>query len=286
MLYGNPSRAAHRAAWVLHAARGTRRRYEPGPALLIRSDGVIGQHRQPPPVAGTHVRPRPQRRVRPEPQRTAQYLARGLAAAIILGLVAMIGFLIVAEDRPGPRAEAAALPSPLDSRADDPEPLSLRDVFDDPREVRAAGGGYRITMTHIDGDCRSATTGALGQVLRDEGCNQVVRAALTAPYDGYEVTAGVVNLADASAAAEVDGRLRRLVETGDGSFTSLGVDPAMPTTTQVGWHALGHYLLYCVIIRTDGRLVTADDPYAARITAELVDSYLGESVLTRRQSSA
>ena len=141
-------------------------------------------------------------------------------------------------------------------------------------------------MTHIDGDCRSATTGALGQVLRDEGCNQVVRAALTAPYDGYEVTAGVVNLADASAAAEVDGRLRRLVETGDGSFTSLGVDPAMPTTTQVGWHALGHYLLYCVIIRTDGRLVTADDPYAARITAELVDSYLGESVLTRRQSSA
>jgi hypothetical protein len=275
MLYGNPSPAAHRAT-----ADG-------GLALLVKSAGTVGQHRQPASAAGTHVRPRPQRRVRREPQRTGQYVARGLAAVIVLGLVAMIGFLIVAEGRPGPRAEASALPSMLDSRADDPVPLTLQEVFGDPRGVRAAGGTYRIAMTHIDGDCLIATTGALGQVLREHGCSQVVRAALTAPYGGYEVTAGVVNLTDAAAAADVDGRLRWLVETGDGSFAAMATSrPGSDTASQVGWHAVGHYLLYCVITRPDGQLVTSDDPYAARITTELVDSYLGESVLSRRPSSA
>lgn len=276
MLYGTPSRAAHRAV-----ADG-------GTALLVRSAEATGQHRQPP-STGTHARPRPLRRARREPQRTAQCLARVLAGAIVLGLVAMIGFLIVAEDRTGPRAEAGTLPGVLDSRADDPEPLSLEEIFADPREVRVAGGTYRIALTHIDGDCEIATTGALGQVLREHGCNQVVRAALTAPYGGYEVTAGVVNLVDAAAAADVDGRLRWLVETGDGSFAAMatsrpGIDQAAPAS-QVGWHTRGHYLLYCVITRPDGQLVTSDDPYAGQITADLVDAHLGDAV-SRRQSSA
>ena len=273
MLYGTPTPAAHRAS-----ADG-------GLALLVKSAGAAGQHR-PPAVSGTHVRPRPQRRAPLEPQRTAQWLARGLAAVIVLGLVIMIGVLIVSDDRAGGSAPAAALPDPLGSRALDPEPLTLDEVFGDPRAVETGGGTYRVEYRHIDQDCRVAATGALGQVLQQRGCNQVVRASLTAPYGGYQVTAGVVNLADAAGATDVDSRVRRLVETADGNFAAMGAAPDAPDTAQVGWHALGHYVLYCVITRPDGQLVSTDDPYAARITAELVDAYLGESVLGRRASSA
>jgi hypothetical protein len=277
MLYGTPTRAAHRAT------------VGGGLALLANSAGTIGQHRPPPPVTGTHARPRLQRRAPREPQHTAQCLARGLASVIVLGLAVMIGFLILVEDRPGPRAAAGPEADVLDSRAVDPSPLSLQEVFGESGEVRVAGARYRITVRHADSDCRIATTGLLGQVLHEHGCNQVVRAALTAPYGDYEVTAGVVNLADAGGAADVDGRLRRLVETDDGSFAAMATsrpDPSALPTAQVGWHAQGHYLLYCVITRPGGRLVAGDDPYAGRITAELVDTYLGEAVLGRRQSSA
>jgi hypothetical protein len=276
MLYGTPTRAAHRATT------------DGGLALLVKSAGTTGQHRPPPPATGTHVRPRPQRRAPLEPQRTAQWLAHGLAAVIVLGLVIMIGVLIINDNPPAASAPppARSLAEPLSSRTDDPDPLTLHEVFPSPRTVEADGASYRVEYRHIDQDCGIAATGALGQVLRERGCNQVVRALLTTPYGGYQVTAGVVNLADATGAADVDSRVRRLVETTDGSFAAMGANPDAPNTAQVGWHALGHYVLYCVITRPDGQLVSADDPYAARITAELVDAYLGQSVLGRRASSA
>ncbi|MET0419674.1 MAG: hypothetical protein ABW022_26965 [Actinoplanes sp.] len=270
MLYGTPTHAAHRAT------------ADSGLALLVKSAGAIGQHRPPPLATGTHVRPRPQRRAPLEPQRTAQWLARGLAAVIVLGLAVMIGFLIVSDDGEPPAAAAEL----LGSRTDDPDPLTLPEVFPGAQRIEAAGSSYRVTMRHLDADCQTATTGALGQVLTEHGCSQVVRAVLTAPYGDYEVTAGVLNLADAAGAADVDSRLRQLVETGDGGFAALGGAPSAAATAQVGWHALGHYLLYCVITRPDGQLVSADDPYAARITADLVDNYLGESVLGQRASSS
>jgi hypothetical protein len=55
--------------------------------------------------------------------------------------------------------------------------------------------------------------------------------------------------------------------------------PGDSSTAQVGWRTRGNFLLYCVITRPDGQVVPADDPYAARITAELVDTHLVGSVL-------
>jgi len=127
--------------------------------------------------------------------------------------------------------------------------------------------------------------GVLGGLLADHGCSQVVRAWLTTPYGDYRVTAGLFNLADAAGAVDVDDVLRHLVETGDGGFgdgTFATLATGGAATSQVGWRARGHYLLYCVINRPDDSVVAADDPYAARITDELVDSYLGTTVLGRR----
>jgi len=271
MLYGTPPRYEHRAA-----ARG-------GLVLLVRGmGGASGQHR-------TAPRPRRQRRpTLPDPERTAQFLVRGLAALILLGLVAMTAFFALGGER---RRDAEAATDPgaglLASRSDDAVPLTVEEIFPEVSEVRPpAARPYRITLTHIDADCRTATTGELGELLTTHGCSQVIRAGLTAPYDGYEVTTGIFNLADAAGAGDVDGRLRELVETGDGGFATLPVARPGPDelpTSQVGWRARGHYLLYCVITRSDGRLVTSDDPVAARITVDLVDSYLGDTVLARRQ---
>jgi hypothetical protein len=271
MLYGTPTRAAHRAA------------DDSGLGQVIRSLGSTGQHRLPPAI-GTpaHSRPRPQRRAPAQPDRAAQWLARGLAAVIVVGMAVMIGLLTLADRRRGEPVGAAA--DRLSSRDVDPAPLTLDEVFGN--EETVPGTGYRIDLTHSDAACASATTGVLGALLRQHGCDQVIRASMTAPYGDYQVTAGLFNLADAAGALDVDGRLRQLVETGDGGFAPMAQPAADDPIGQVGWHARGHYLLYCVITRPGGQLVTPDDPNAVRITDDLVDSYLGEAVLGRRAPSA
>jgi hypothetical protein len=254
MLYGTPPRATHRAT--------------AGGGLALWVFGGAGQHRLP--------------ARRPEPQRAAQLLAQGLAALIVLGLTTLIGYLVVADTQ---RARGA----PETTIADD-EPLTVQEVFPDPRQVTTPAT-YQIAMTHTDRDCATATTGALGALLADHGCSQVVRAALTAPYGDYQVTTGLFNLADAAGATALDGQLRQLVETGDGSFAAMatgepGADPTVPPASQVGWRSRGHYLLYCVITRPGGAVVPNDDPNAGRITADLVDGYLDAGVLGKRGGTA
>ena len=236
--------------------------------------------------AGQHRTPRRlRRRAAREPERTAEVLVRGLGGLIVLGLLAVTVFFVVAGERH--QDETPVVAGPLADRAVDAAPLSIEEIFPDRDAVRPqATKPYRITMIHIDADCRTATIGELGGLLADHGCNQVVRAGLVAPYGDYEVTTGVFNLADAAGAADVDAKLRHLVETGDGTFATLpgaALDPDALPTSQVGWRTRGHYLLYCVIDRPDGDLVTAGDPYAVRITNDLVDGYLGATVLGRRE---
>jgi hypothetical protein len=319
MLHGSPSRASRPARSTAGRPGTHRRRADGGPAA--------GQHRPAPPLrtrpvpsSGEGTLPGgrtlsggralsgvgtlsgvgaalalPRAAVRPlNPQRAAQFLTKSLAILIVLGVTGLVAFFIVASERRGVPAEASTTPvGVLDTRAGDPVPLTLQEVFPDPAEVHPPGGApaYRITMTHIDSDCRIAAYGTLGGLLADRGCSQVVRASLTAPYGDYQVTTGLFNLTDVAGATALDDQLRNLVETGDGSFAAMaagepGTDPSTPPAAQVGWHSSGHYLLYCVITRPGGAVVPNDDPNAARITADLVDGYLGATVLGRRGTTA
>ncbi|MCM4079814.1 hypothetical protein [Paractinoplanes hotanensis] len=289
MRYGTPPRPAHRAT-----ADG-------GLVLLVRGIGSGGQHRPPPApphssllrVALPQLRgrrvvappprkrrvasPRPRvrrtttrRRSAVEPQRAVLWLTQGIAGVILLGLALTIGFLVLASDRHQRQSVTPMAPATP----------ARGEVFPGD-ELRPAGatGAYRIEVRHLDADCRTATTGKLGAVLVGRGCSEVVRAGITAPYGDYRVTAGVFTLSDAAGAAEVDDLVRGLVESGDGGFTSIPAVPGDSSTAQVGWRTRGNFLLYCVITRPGGQVVPADDPYAARITAELVDTHLGGSVL-------
>jgi hypothetical protein len=216
----------------------------------------------------------------------------GLAAMILLAICGLSGFFIVADERRGHDPKlTGTVPSTgptIRSRDIDPMPLRLDEVFPG-NEIRMVSGAapYVVGMTHIDTDCDIAATGRLGAVLEDHSCNQVVRASLTAPYGGYQVTAGIFNLADDTGAAQVGERARQLVEGGDGTFAAMsaggpGTDPLRQPMAQVSWHERGHYLIYCVIVRPDGEVVRDNDPYARRITLDLLESYLGDQILGRR----
>jgi hypothetical protein len=217
----------------------------------------------------------------------------GLGALIVLGVCGLSGFFVVADERRGHGAEAAPRtpePDRISSRRVDAEPLTLQEVFPKPQiRLLPDAGPYTVRMTHIDTDCDIAVIGRLGRVLSDHACSQVVRASLTAPYGGYRVTAGVFNLAEAADAAVAGEQARYLVETGGGTFAAMatgsaGADPLAQPLAQVGWHEHGHYLVYCVISRPDGEVVSDEDAYASRITADLVETYLGGQILARRAS--
>ena len=231
----------------------------------------------------------PKRPVPHEPLQILQSLLRGLAAVIVLAIVGLSAFFVIAEQRGGRGRESAAAAGSVPgiaSREIDSAPLTQHEVFPEPWVQPATGTErYYVIMSQSDSDCRIATIGQLGALLDDYGCDQVVRARLTAPYGGYEVTAGVFNLADETGVALVSELTGALVEAGRGSFGMLGGsggDPLAEPLAQLGWHSRGHYLLYCVIARPDGQLVDDDDPYAARITAELVGQYLDERVVGQR----
>jgi hypothetical protein len=286
MLHGTPSRTFHspHAAGHRRAAGDTRvaARHRQRVAPRFRSRPLA--------LATSGVLTLPRTAVLPvSPQWAAQALTKALATLIVVAVFGLTAFFIVADERRDGSSAGASAVDPLTSRAGDPAPLTLQEVFPDTAEVRPPGGApaYQVTMAHIDSQCGIATIGTLGSLLDRHGCSQVVRASLTAPYGDYQVTTGLFNLADANGASALDAELRHVVETGDGSFAGMaagepGSDPAAPAATQVGWHARGHYLLYCVITHTNGAVVPNDDPNAARITADLIDNYLDAGVLTRR----
>jgi hypothetical protein len=272
MIHGSPTRAAHRAA------------PDGGLALLVQGLGQdqIGQHRQSP----------AQRRAAPEPERAMQMVMSALGAVILLAICGLSGFFIIAEVRRG-HADAAQPSEPseiLTTRGADAIPLSLDEVFPT-SDIQVVDGApaYRVEMRHIDTDCNIAATGELGRVLLDQGCSQVVRARMIAPYGDYLVTTGLFNLSDATSAAQVGNTAKRLVESGTGTFAAMsadgpGTDPTHQPLAQVNWHEHGHYLLYAVIARPDGQVVHDDDPYAQQITVDLIESYLNGHVLAKRAS--
>ncbi|MEV4705911.1 hypothetical protein [Actinoplanes sp. NPDC049316] len=254
-------------------------------------------------AGGTLARPATVRPGRPARSRTLRHgpqepgeamhvLLSGLGALIVLSIIVLSIFFVIAEEQRGPVGDtsaAIAAPASISSRQLDAAPLTGTEVFPGTRITPAGGAPYEVTSTQAEEDCGLGATGDLGAVLAENGCSQLVRGRLTAPYGGYQVTAGVFNLADEAAATRASDRAGILVEAGTGTFASLipaGAGSPAPPLAQVNWHARGHYLLYCVISRPDGALVADDDPYAARITTDLIERHLAGQVIARRAAKS
>lgn len=216
----------------------------------------------------------------------------GLTGLVLLAVCGLSGYFIVADERQGRAARAVgaaptALPRDISSREVDPTPLTAREVFPgDEIVINPDETPYRVLRTQENKDCGKAVAGEIGKLLKDVGCSQVVRGTLRAPNKSYLVTAGVFNLEDRTGAEWAHEKIRPLVNTEKGRFQGMvagkETEAIALSSAQVGWHVRGHYLVYCVIARADGKAVAADDPYAQQILYDMIELHLRGTVLEKR----
>jgi hypothetical protein len=216
----------------------------------------------------------------------------GLSVLAMLAVCGFGSYLIVVDEQRGRQASAAppsptAVPRDISSRTADPAPLTVTEVFPTKLIVISPGEpGYRLLRTQASNDCAKATLGAVGDLIRRLGCSQVVRGTLRSPSGGYLVTTGVFNLPDTAAADRAHASLKALVDGDKGRLAGLaagkGTEPIALASAQVGWHVRGHFLVYCVIARADGREIRTGDPYARRILFDMIELHLRNGVLERR----
>ncbi len=117
----------------------------------------------------------------------------------------------------------------------------------------------------------------------------MVRASLRAPQPGYLVTAGVLNLADEPGATSASERIKTMLDNGSGRLAGMsagaGTEPLETGPAQFGWRSRGHFLAYCLVVRSDGQPVSSADLAARRILYELVELHLRQAVLGSRATA-
>ncbi len=130
----------------------------------------------------------------------------------------------------------------ITSRADDPVPLALAELF--PSQVSAGPRSYLRTTERAGRSCRNAVFGSRLKAALRKGCSQALRASYLAANGARMGTIGVLNLATASAAANVG-----KVVTAPGQFIQPlpaphGASGNLGNGTGVVWAvAKGHYLI-------------------------------------------
>lgn len=253
--------------------------------------GFEGRHAH---TGPRHARPNTVSELLARPQkRTWQAFTTGLGIFTLLAVCGLSSYFIVADERQGRDAQASGAAPPvtvfrdISSREADPAPLTPAELFPG-RDVSVdpARPAYRVLRTMADRRCTAAASGEIGALLTDLGCDQVVRGTLRAPAGGYLLTAGIFNLDDAAGASWAREKIKPMVDGGRGRFTGMpagkGTEAIALSSAHVGWHVRGHYLVYCVTARADGRAIPAGDAHAAQILTDMLELYLSGTVLERR----
>jgi hypothetical protein len=214
-----------------------------------------------------------------------------IAAVVVLATCGLGSYLLVKDDNTVvgavPEATAAVPVRDLSSRETDPELLTAADVFPDAEIVAdpAFPPYVRVGEAQVADNCRVAATGQVGLLLVDLGCNQVVRATFKTPEGKHVVTAGVFNLKDNQASVKAHEDIRTLVaDEANGRFNGYIPDKSVrvlgSAPTNLSWDVRGHFLVYCVIARADGKAFEPDDPFVPVIVYDLVEKYLRDTKLT------
>lgn len=222
-----------------------------------------------------------------------QWIIAALAVLVLLAVCGLGAYFIVADERRGRAGALAttsaptALPRDISSRAVDPEPLTVDEVFPDQEIViNTNEAPYQVLKTQAVRDCTAAASDDLAKLLAGVDCSQVVRGTMRSPTRAYLVTAGIFNLVDADTADQVHERIKPIVTSRKGRFHGMpagkGTDPVALSSAQVGWHVRGHFLVYCVIAKADGTAIRDNDPFAQQILFDMIELHLRNGVLERR----
>jgi hypothetical protein len=152
------------------------------------------------------------------------------------------------------------------------------------------GGSYKIVKTQAASDCKTAVGGDIATVLTSAGCSQVVRATMTSPDGTYVITAGIFNLADSAKASDAQAAIKTAINDRKGRFSGLAgggtTNVIELAAANVAWDIRGHYLTYCVIAMANGSAISGDDSRTPLIISDIVEAYLGGTVIHQRETGA
>jgi hypothetical protein len=218
-----------------------------------------------------------------------------VGAMVLLTVCGLGSFFIMKDERQGAEAQPV-VPTPtavardISTRAVDPEPLTAQEVFPTKKiTIPGTPEPYQVIKTQATKDCRVAADADLRKLLLSLKCSQVVRATLRSPTKEYLITGGVLNLETAAGAQQARDKMQALVNQNAGRFLGLiagkETEPLALSATHVGWDTRGHYLIYCLIARADGKEFADNDPYARQILYDIVELHLRNSVLEKRATA-
>jgi hypothetical protein len=216
-----------------------------------------------------------------------------VGVVVVLAVCSLGTYFVVNDERHGPadiRSGASGPPlqkRDISSRTVDPAPLTEAEVFPNPKIIAAANEPpYQVLKTQTATDCKIAATDELAALLQRGGCAQVVRATLKSPNGAYLITAGIFNLIDEAAATQVHGAIKDVVDGQKGRFNGLaagqGTEAIIRAPTHLGWNVRGHFLVYCVIARTDGQPFANGDAFPQQIIFDLVETHLRDGIIGAR----
>jgi len=255
------------------------------PATPARQRQAAGRRvaEPPPPVRGSLPT------MTPPPRRQTKLFKLGLTALAAIVLLAVCGsgvWGIWQDERKGYSANAAPTSDPTEKPRDistrdvDPHPLTVSEVFPTKQIqiVEAGGPPYILMGTQALSDCRTAADGELKAMLADLGCTQAIRGTLRSPTKDYLVTTGIFNLETEAGAKEAYDTVKKVVDAHKGRFRgylpSTAARPLALASTHLGWDYRGHYLVYCVIARADGKEFAEGDPFAKQILYDMIELHL------------
>lgn len=222
-----------------------------------------------------------------------QLLLAVVGVVAVLAVCSLGSFLILKDEQQGTQAQANAasavpsvVPRDISSREVDPAPLTEAEVFPGPQiEVVVGQPAYPVLKTQAAADCRVAAVDELAKLLGQVGCSQVVRATMRSAAGDYLLTAGIFNLATEEGAKQAKTGVRPLIDAQTGRFTGMvagrGTEPIARSSTHMSWDARGHFLLYVVIARSDGKAFIPGDPVAKQILFDMIELHL-HNVIERR----
>jgi hypothetical protein len=210
-----------------------------------------------------------------------------IAVAVVLTTCGLGSYLLLRDDRKVVTAEPSnGHLRDITSRTSDGKLMRAADAF--PGTTIVADPNYppykRLGGVQVESNCRLGATSAVGTLLLAAGCNQMVRATFSTPDNAHYVTAGIFNLQDADAASRAYDQLGKLLDPSNrftGYITTADTKVLGRAPPNLAYQAQGHFLIYTVIVRVDGKESRADDPLVKVIVYDMLERYLRDGVLVR-----
>jgi hypothetical protein len=213
-----------------------------------------------------------------------------IAVVVVLSMCGLSTYMVVHDDNTVAAANRAtsgptAIQRDISARNGDDALMTAADVFPTKQIAAATNALYKqVGDIQVESNCRLGATGTVATMLVAEGCDQMVRATFSTPDGIHFVTAGVFNLLDDKATKAAEDQLAKGVDATNrftGYITTTPTQVIGRAPTNLAYLDDGHFLLYVVIVRTDGKESQASDPAIQVIVYDLLEHYMRDTMMVK-----